>query len=417
MYYGGGQALWRNTGLSSIPVDQNNPATANWQQLANAQLSTGAISAISVAITPANRLYYGTTDGHIFRMNNANTGNPSPTDITGSNFPNGAFVICIALDPTNGNDGIAVFGNYGVQSLFLTTNGGTSWAPVSGNLEEHPDGSGNGPSCRWATILHSGDTTLYLVGTSTGLYSTTKLNGMSTVWALEGAQTIGNNLVDMMDGRSSDWYVAVGTHGAGMFSGNFSFIAAPTAPTLIAPANNATNVATAPTMQWNASAGAANYHLQIAVNATFTSPIINDSVLTNTSYVPSGLTAKQTYYWRVGAVNQAGNGPYSPTWSFATGSSAVDETGSTPSEVSLDQNYPNPFSDATTFSFLTTNEGNVSLKVYDVLGKELATVIAGSLPAGNHTAQWDAGNLPHGVYFYRLTSGKYTITKQMMVLK
>ena len=104
----------------------------------------------------------------VFKIDGANSGNPAPTEITGSGFPAG-YVASIAIDPSDGNNVLVIFSNYGVVSLYSTTNAGSSWTSVAGNLEEHADGSGNGPSCRWAAIVPGSG---YLVGTSTGLYST-----------------------------------------------------------------------------------------------------------------------------------------------------------------------------------------------------------------------------------------------------
>ena len=118
---------------------------------------------------------------------------------------------------------MVVFSNYNVQSLFYTSDAGLTWKTVGGNLEQNSDGSGDGPSCRWATILHRGSDTLYLVGTTVGLFSTTTLDNFSEsnpniTWTQEGATSIGNVIVDMIDARQSDGYVTVATWGNGMFS-------------------------------------------------------------------------------------------------------------------------------------------------------------------------------------------------------
>jgi hypothetical protein len=113
---------------------------------------------------------------------------------------------------------IVVFPNYGVISIYASENGGEDWAPVSGNLEENIDGSGCGPSVRWVSILYVEDRPIYFAGTSVGLFSTMDLDGMNTIWAQEGASTIGNVVIDMIDVRQSDGYVVVGTHGNGVYS-------------------------------------------------------------------------------------------------------------------------------------------------------------------------------------------------------
>ena len=88
-----------------------------------------------------------------------------------------------------------------------------------------------------------------------------------------------------------------------------------------------------------------------------------------------------------------------------------------PSSFRLAQNYPNPFNPSTVLSFTLAKEENVSLKVYDCLGKEVATVLQKRLGAGSFFASFDASNLPAGVYFYTLQAGANKDTKRMILLK
>jgi len=226
MYMAGGNQLWRNSDITAIPFDYAyKPTPVNWKVIAEVD-SPSVISAIGVVRSgPTGRVYYGTTDGHVFRIDDPL--DPEPMEVTGAGFPSGGYVNCLAVDPHDGNRVIAVFSNYNVQSLFLTTDGGASWTPISGNLEAEPDGSGGGPSCRWVSILHRGVGTFYFVGTSTGLYSTNRLDGMATEWVQEGASTIGNAIVDMIDSRESDGFVAVATWGSGVFGSTVGVLGVP----------------------------------------------------------------------------------------------------------------------------------------------------------------------------------------------
>jgi photosystem II stability/assembly factor-like uncharacterized protein len=88
-----------------------------------------------------------------------------------------------------------------------------------------------------------------------------------------------------------------------------------------------------------------------------------------------------------------------------------------PTEYRLYQNYPNPFNPSTTIEFALPHGGFVALKVYNLLGEEVATLIAGEHAAGTFKATWDAGGLPSGVHFYRLTAGEYVQTKKMVLMK
>jgi hypothetical protein len=93
---------------------------------------------------------------------------------------------------------------------------------------------------------------------------------------------------------------------------------APTPPTLSSPADEATGVATNPTLSWNASTGAASYTLQVSTNSSFSSFVVNQSSINTTSYAVSGLANSTTYYWRVNASNSYGTSDWSSIWSFTT---------------------------------------------------------------------------------------------------
>jgi hypothetical protein len=88
-----------------------------------------------------------------------------------------------------------------------------------------------------------------------------------------------------------------------------------------------------------------------------------------------------------------------------------------PSIFSLNQNYPNPFNPSTTISFTLPTNSLVTLKIYDVLGREVELLANEELLAGTYSRTWDAGAMPSGVYFYRLQAGIYTETKRLLLLR
>jgi hypothetical protein len=243
MFLAGGFIVWRNNDLIAIPPGSNNTTSVNWDTLGNTRINAGLISALGVSTAPVGEiLYYGTSAGKVYRLNGADVGNPVRTDITGASFPHLSYVSCIAVDPTNGSNVLVVFSNYNVVSLFYTTDAGSTWRNISGNLEEFASGFGRGPSCRWASILPLDGLTMYLVGTSTGLYSTLELDSTSTVWTQEGPSTIGDDVVDMIDTRQSDGQIVAATHANGIFSSNVTGLGSGTGSPLDgvyeAPPNN-----------------------------------------------------------------------------------------------------------------------------------------------------------------------------------
>ena len=84
---------------------------------------------------------------------------------------------------------------------------------------------------------------------------------------------------------------------------------------------------------------------------------------------------------------------------------------------SLSQNYPNPFNPSTKLSYSITQSGLVILKVYDVLGTEVETLVNEEKPIGTYELTWNAANLPSGIYFYQLRAGEYTAVKKMLLVK
>jgi hypothetical protein len=87
------------------------------------------------------------------------------------------------------------------------------------------------------------------------------------------------------------------------------------------------------------------------------------------------------------------------------------------SDYVLKQNYPNPFNPATTITFTLPRSDEVSLKVYNILGEEVAILVSEKLPAGLHHYNWDATNLTSGIYIYRLEAGEFVSSSKMVLLR
>jgi hypothetical protein len=86
-------------------------------------------------------------------------------------------------------------------------------------------------------------------------------------------------------------------------------------------------------------------------------------------------------------------------------------------DYSLSQNYPNPFNPSTTISFSLPSKSFVSLKVFDMIGREVATIISEEMSAGSYSRKWNASALSSGVYFYRLTAGTFVQTRKLCLLR
>jgi hypothetical protein len=88
-----------------------------------------------------------------------------------------------------------------------------------------------------------------------------------------------------------------------------------------------------------------------------------------------------------------------------------------PATFFLSQNYPNPFNPSTIISYELPRVSNVTLRIFNALGQEVALLVNGQKEAGNYQTTWNASNIPSGVYFYRLQAGGYVETKKMVFLR
>ncbi len=95
----------------------------------------------------------------------------------------------------------------------------------------------------------------------------------------------------------------------------------------------------------------------------------------------------------------------------------IHDPGNIPLEYSLQQNYPNPFNPTTIISFQLAANGFTSLKVLDVLGREVAILVNEKLNAGTHVVNFDGSKLSSGVYYYKLSTGSFTETRKMVLIK
>ena len=129
-------------------------------------------------------------------------------------------------------------------------------------------------------------------------------------------------------------------------------------------------------------------------------------------------------------VSQGRNPDGSETWATLTtptpgttnGSVSVNEQINLPSSIALEQNYPNPFNPQTTLTYILPEETMVTLVVYDILGKQIKTIVNQSQNAGVHNVRWNGTDISGtlvsgGVYLYRIEAGEFTDTRKMLFLK
>ncbi|GAB2835466.1 T9SS type A sorting domain-containing protein [Ferruginibacter profundus] len=264
----------------------DNPQTGNTTTVISmAAFNGGNVSAVHASPYTANRVYFGTGSGAIAAVDNANTATPTGTTInTGAGMPAG-YVNCVV---TGSDDQhlLATFTNYGIQNVWVTTNGGTTWTAIDGNLPDMP--------VRWALFHPDTDTKAY-IATETGVWETDLINGAATVWTAN--PTFPNVRTDMIKYRSSDRTIAAGTHGRGIWSAvipsgctSASITSQPANATICATNNATFTIAgTGTGYQWQVSINGGGSWTDVANGGVY-------SGATTTSLTITGATAGMNGY-------------------------------------------------------------------------------------------------------------------------
>lgn len=166
------------------------------------------VRSVYVSDNVANRIYIGSSAGRIMKIDNAHVG----TSVSGTaiNLPSGGNISSIVEAAGDANHLIATISNYGVNSVWQSTNGGTNWTSIEGDLPDMP--------VNWA-VFHPYDNDKVLLGTDAGVWVTEDVNGGATNWVVSGNMPIVRT--DMLQTRTSDGLIAAGTYGRGIFSTDF----------------------------------------------------------------------------------------------------------------------------------------------------------------------------------------------------
>jgi hypothetical protein len=202
----------------------------------------------------------------------------------------------------------------------------------------------------------------------------------------------------------------------------FSTLAAPQSPPHPPkfPGDDTTDVPINPTLTWNSIPGAIAYRIQVSLNRDFAPTVVDSSGITDTTITLPLLLYNTKYYCRVCAIFASGEGGFSDPTGFTT--EPTNSIGTfvriVPKEFALRQNYPNPFNPVTTIEFSLEEDGKVILKVFDILGHDVATLVDSDMKAGMlYQTRFDGSQLSTGLYLYRLESGKNVLVKKLLLMK
>jgi photosystem II stability/assembly factor-like uncharacterized protein len=279
--------------------------TTNWGLSWN-PISSGIVGIHDkMAISKSNPSIMYVSSGYgIFKSTNG--GNNFFSVTTGLQY---RYISSISIHPDSSNTVLLTYSGFGTGKIYKTTNGGSFWSNISGNLPDTPVND--------LLIYHPGiSTSIYYAAMDAGVFYT---DNYGQNW-IELADSLPNTIAMHLDYHQSTNLIRVATHGRGV--------------------------------------------------------------------------------WEIG--NPIG---------------IVNYNNEVPKNFSLQQNFPNPFNPVTMIKYDIIKEGYVKLAVYDILGKELRSIVNENQKAGTYTAQFDGSNLTSGVYFYRLITNGFTETRKMMMVK
>ena len=203
------------SGNANTYVRWDNPRTGSTFVVVSVTLNNNKVSAVKASPFTTNQVYIGTDDfnsgnyggtSRLLKLVNANTATPTVTDIKAAGMPATATFSCINTGTTD-NNLIVSFSNYGVSNVWVSSNGGTSWTAIDGNLPNMP--------VRWC-MFYPGSNTKAIIATETGVWQTDLINGSSTVWVAE--TTFPTVRTDMLQYRALDGTIAAATHGRGLWT-------------------------------------------------------------------------------------------------------------------------------------------------------------------------------------------------------
>ncbi len=359
-------------------------------------------TASHIRVSYTTNLFVGTTAGRVFKIINANAV-PVPADITG-NLPVAGNVSCIEIGE-NENELLVTYSNYGVVSVWYTNNGGANWFNKEGDLPDMP--------VRWA-LFNPNNRNEVILATEVGVWSTANLNAAVPNWQPSNSG-LANVRVDMLQIRSSDNTVIAATHGRGLFS-SCGFVS-----NLISLSNRNINaevtfksfdsIIAGPAVQIffpakvNFIAGT-----QISLRPEFIA--INGSEFH--AFISSEVCEETGAAYTASTPLPAGSAP-KPAEMVSDLRKEADNalTEALPTEFSLSQNYPNPFNPTTTIKYALKERVRVSLKIYDMLGQQVRTLVDDDQNAGFKEVVWDGKNdfgqpVASGVYLYRMVADSPT---------
>ncbi|GAB4130210.1 MAG: hypothetical protein Fur0015_04080 [Ignavibacteriales bacterium] len=306
---------------------------------------------------------------------------------------------------------------------FAVTNTTTSFSLVPVTPIDGVTVSAASVDFNWYAI---GDVSSYTNYTLVYSYSDVFAPGATTTVNIAIASNIGTYNATLIPGATYFWKVGVD---GGSYSSVDTFYTSPGSnpiQPLVGSPNKVVIGTTAPTLSWvvtNQPASELLYEVEVASTPDF-SDAKQYSNISKKHFDVSNLEAGKNYYWRVRS-KKADDGSlslYSGTGNFKINDVTDVKENIIPTKFSVDQNYPNPFNPETSIRFSVPEASIVSIRIYDMLGQEIKTLVNKEFSAGTFTLNWKGDDnfgrkVSSGTYIYRVVNGNNVATKKMVLLK
>ncbi len=360
-----------------------------------AVFNSATVSAVTVSSITAHTVFFGTDAGRVVKVTAANTASPVGTNITSASMPASAYVSCINVG-TNEQNLIMSFSNYSVSNIWVTTNGGTSWTTIDGNLPNMP--------VRWIMFKPNENNKAY-AATETGVWETSLINGASTVWTAHSS--FPNVRTTMLDYRNADQTLLASTHGRGLWTATITDAVLPI--TLSEFKGYEKNNAAILNWQTSQEVNSTGFDIQKSLDGvTFETIGFVKSAGTsvkkiNYDFTDPSLSAHVQYY-RLKQLDNNGHFTYSKIVTITT----------TPNKLTIIKRT-NPFSSTLQIGFNKNVTDNCTVELLDLSGRLVFTTRKANNAASELTIDIPS-TLTNGIYIAKITVGKQQFVEKLMKL-
>ena len=353
----------------------------SWNAISGNVYGTSAVR--EMAISQSNpQIIYATSGSAVLlstdggsTFNNKTTGLPART------------ITSVNVHPTDENIALLTFSGFGTDKVYKTTNMGTSWFNINGNLPDSPVNDG------FIYTYDSQNPNTYFVATDIGVFLTQN-DGANWV---ELPNNLPNTVILHLDYSPSNQMLRAGTHGRGVYEAFIDF----TIPVELS-SFSAEVEKNSVHLNWTTATETNNHGFEIErklknqewITIAFVEGNGTTTERNNYSYVDdfSQMPYEGTVLYRLKQIDY--NGDYEYSEQIAANLTFI------PSEYYVSQNFPNPFNPSTTIQYSLPVESNVSIKIYNSLGEMIVNLLSESKPAGSYEVIWNAQEFSSGVYYY-----------------